>query len=108
MSNLFPDPDRLELAMWVDGRLVGLALCRLAGHAIVVQAIEGDGDPTCPLRGKRALLAFEAAANYAQALGKTELWVHPKNAELVSLYTRSYGFAPFPPNIGSPYLWKKV
>lgn len=109
IHNLYPDADRLELAMWWGERLVGLGLCRTsAADALIVQVVEGDPDATCPGRGKRALVAFETAANYAQALGRSHLLVHPKNDELRNLYTTIYGFAASPPNLGSQYLWKKV
>jgi hypothetical protein len=60
ITNLFPDPDRLELAVWVGDRLVALGLCRTSSaDAVIVQVMEGDQDNACPLKGKRALLQVQ-------------------------------------------------
>ena len=101
------DPDRLEIAIWVGRRLVGMALALSNGDEVILEFLEGDPATDCPLKGFRTLIALDVAANYAQARGKHRLLVQPMNSGLRNHYTK-LGFSPFPPSTGSPYLWKKV
>lgn len=107
ISRSHRDPDRLEIAIWVGKRLVGMALALTNGDEVTLEFLEGDPAPDCPLKGSRTLIALDVATNYAQARGKHTLLVQPMNSGLRSHYTK-LGFSPFPPNTGSPYLWKKV
>lgn len=100
-------PDRLELAIWVDNRLIGLGICESDGDAIVIHVIQGDPDSACPLVGRRALVMIDAATNYAQIRGKHLLRLHPV-AELVNFYVTVFGFSPPEPATGSPYYWRRV
>lgn len=107
ISRKFRDPDRLEIAIWVGKRLVGMALGVSGGNDITLEFLEGDPDSDCPLKGSRTLIALDVASNYAQARGKHRLLVQPMSSGLRNHYTK-LGFSPFPPNTGSPHLWKKV
>ena len=103
----FPDPDRVDVALWVGKRLVGMALVRSDGDAVVLEFIEGDRSDDCPLRGSRTLIFLDVATNYAQVRGKQKLLVQPMNSGLVNHYEK-LGFVRFPPYTGSPYMWKEV
>jgi hypothetical protein len=108
-SSAFPNPARLELAMWVDGRLVGLAHVTLNGSdAVLIQAIEGDRDKSCPLKGKRAAIAIQAATYYAQALNRSRLLLQPMNEDLTPIYIKDHDFKDSRRATGSQYLWKEV
>jgi hypothetical protein len=89
------DLGRLDLAIWAnDNWLSGLALVTTTARAAIVSFAEGTIKEGCPLKGKRALIAFEAATCFGQACGKTELRVEAINATLETLYCDNYGFAP--------------
>lgn len=88
------DMDRFVLAEWVEpDRLSGLALIHSAGASVSIEAVEGDGRPDCPLKGKRALVALEVATCYAQGMGRKTLRLEALNDHLFRLYTEVYGFS---------------
>ena len=99
------DLDTLHLAIWSEeeGRLSGLATCLSKGAAIEIRYLEGDYRGGCPLRGLRAVIAVEAAANYAQAIGKRELRISPVNEAVRDLYQIGLGFEPVMPAREEPY-----
>lgn len=85
--------DALRLALWCEGlRLSALALCLPTNCSLEIRFLEGDYRSDCPLKGRRCLIVLEAAANYAQAIGKAELRVRPVNLALRSLYEDVFGF----------------
>jgi hypothetical protein len=87
------DPDRLDIAVWgQDGRLCALGLGCTTGESVEIRFLEGDPKADCPLKGRRILIVLECAAFYAQARGRTELRVRPKNERLEGLYRQTYGF----------------
>lgn len=86
------DVDRLDLAMWVGGRLCGLALTTLTGEAATVRFLEGQPYEDCPLVGYRAVTAIEAAQNYALLNGRREVRVRPVSPRLEELYRAILGF----------------
>jgi len=87
------DPDRLDIAIWgANERLCGLAVGCTTGQALEIRFLEGDPRPDCPLKGRRILIVLESAATYAQARGRLELRVRPKNERLEDLYRQTYGF----------------
>lgn len=102
------DYDRLDLAIWSGDRLCGLGLGITTPSALELRFLEGCPDPECPLRGRRILIALEAAACYAQTCGKKEIRVSPINSSLESLYRDTYGFALETPAKGAPYYRKGV
>lgn len=109
VRTMFPHPARFELAIWVGERLIGLAHCQVKSQdSLLIQAIEGDRDESCPLRGKRALIAIEAANFYAQALGKHILLLHPMNDELATIYVNDHQFKDDRSKDHTNYLWKEV
>jgi hypothetical protein len=87
--------DRLDLAIWAnEDWLSGLALITTTARAVVVRFVEGTTKGGCPFKGKRALIAFEAAACFGQRCGKAEIYAEPVNVALEQLYICDYGFAP--------------
>ena len=105
------EPEWLPIVIWIpDGRgerLGGLALGTTGANSVTVQFLEGDPRGDCPLKGKRALMAFEVASCYAQARGKTELRVRPLNTSLVGLYA-GLGFTQVSPRNEESYFRKEV
>ena len=105
----YRDFDRLPIVLWGPrDRLCGLGLGTISGMALTLNFLEGDFREGCPLRGRRALIALEVGARYAQSLGRTELRVEPANSSLVSLYRDTYGFIEFSPPKGHSYFRKEV
>lgn len=96
------------MAVWSGARLSSLSLATTSGNAVHIRYLEGDPRPDCPLIGRRALIALEACAGYAQARGKAELRVHPLNDKLKSLYVGVYKFEVATPHKAEPYLFKRV
>jgi hypothetical protein len=102
------EPDAMPIAIWHEDRLCALALALTTGQAVVLRFVEGDPRADCPLKGRRFLIALEACANYAQARGKKEIRLQPKNDALVYLYEKVYGFALESPKNETPYYRKGV
>lgn len=103
----YTDPDRLDMAVWAgEDRLAALALAVTTGSSLNLLFLEGDARNDCPLRGRRALIALDVAANYAQARGKRELRVWPLNQRLEELYRDIYGFTLAVDQTNKPY-WRK-
>lgn len=100
------DPDRLDLAIWVGERLCGLALAVTASISVNILFLEGDSRDDCPLRGRRALIALDAATNYAQGRGKTELRVELLETRIQELYRDEFGFNLVTTGQNAPY-WRK-
>lgn len=74
IQNRYRDYDRLPLAVFGPGGdlwIAGLAL--ITRQSVHFRFLEGTPDHACPIRTKRAFIAFDIAARYGQALGKTEL-----------------------------------
>lgn len=91
-------PDTLHMAVWArqmrgDDQLAALASLRVTGRAVEVAFLEGDPRPDCPLKGVRTAAVLEAAAHYAQLLGRRELRLTPVNERTRRLYVEGYGFA---------------
>ncbi len=87
------DPDRMEIVIWgPNDRLCGLGLATTNRTSVILQFIEGDPRPDCPLRGKRLPIALEAVACYGQGRGKSEIRLQPINEKLASLYRDVYDF----------------
>lgn len=96
------EPDSLALAIFTgESRLAGLALAMPNSSAVTIKFLEGDPRPDCPLVGRRALITLEAAALYAQGIGRRQIRVEPANATLAALYRDRYGFALVSPR-GAP------
>lgn len=100
------DPDRLDIAIWVEDRLAGLALGITTGNALNLMFLEGDSRDDCPLKGLRTVIFLDIATNYAQDRGKSELRVWPLNGALADLYRDAYGFSLVTAGPNTPY-WKK-
>jgi hypothetical protein len=105
----YREPKCFHMAMWSpDERLVGLALARLNAQAVTLMYVEGDPQSGCEYKGKRALAALEACANYAQAAGVGELRIHALNPTLANLYEDTYGFSLATPRGEEPYYAKRI
>jgi hypothetical protein len=103
------DPDRLDVAIWgPNERLCCLALGTTSGEAVEILFVEGDPRPDCPLKGRRILIVLESAACYAQARGRAELRIRPKNERLEDLYRQTCGFVLETNQSGGRYLRKGV
>ena len=79
------DPDRMAMAIWSGERLSCLALGLTTSEAVELRFLEGDPRTDCPLIRKRALIALDASARYAQLLGRAELRVSPINSKIEAL-----------------------
>ena len=102
------EPDRFELAIWAGERLCALGLATTGGNSVTVRFLEGDPRGDCPLKGRRALIALDASARYAQARGKAELRVEPINSTLEALYVGTYGFQRRSPRGEQPHFFRQV
>lgn len=89
-----------------DRELAALTLINATNTYIEVRLLEGDPRPGCPLKGERAAIVLDFAANYAQRMGVSEIRLEPTNSGLKALYCDTYGFEEVPE--GSPYLKRKV
>ena len=82
----YRDPDVFAFAGWVnEHRLAFVGLALTNSVAVELRFLEGDPRANCPLGGSRALIALDVSANYAQAVGRREIWVRPVNQALESL-----------------------
>ena len=108
INRKFRDPDRLDLALWVNERLVALALATTRDQAVFIEIVEGDPDDDCPLAGGRLEIVLDACANYAQIRGKLELRLQPKNEKLIAHYEDVYEFKRVNVRGGTPYWCRKV
>lgn len=105
----YREPKSFCFSIWSpQERLVGLALITMTGAAATLRYVEGDPDAGCLYRGKRALIALEVAANYAQGAGLAELRIQPLNQALATLYQDVYGFALVTPRKEAPYYAKRI
>jgi hypothetical protein len=103
------EPKTFDLAIWTpDDRLVALVLARMSTEAVTLALLEGDPNSDCPFRGRRALIALEACANYAQGAGVAELRIQPLNSALAAVYQDRYGFGVVTPKGQKPYYVKRV
>jgi hypothetical protein len=103
------EPDRLDIAIWgPQARLCGFGLALTTSQAITIRFVEGDSRHDCPLKGMRALIILECAACYAQARGRSELRIQPKNERLEELYRQIYGFVLETPRRGEAYYRKGI
>jgi hypothetical protein len=100
--------DAFKFAIWVDDILCGLAIATTGDKNVKLRFIEGSPDPNCPLKGRRVLIALEAAANYGQRRGKHVLTLEPLNEKLILLYETAYGFEVVRPSKGPPYCTKGI
>ena len=106
---LHHEMEAFHMVIWSqEHRLSGLCLCVAKRRAVEIKFLEGDYRADCPLRGKRVLIALEAAANYAQALGREELRIQPVNDRVRSLYQDTYGFEPVSQRGQEPYFRRAV
>ena len=101
------EPGALELAIWCDERLCGLALATLSGVAVRVEFMEREPAADCPIMGGMIPLVLESAGLYAQELGRKELRLHSVREGLKQLYIEG-GFVEVLARGQAPYLKKDV
>lgn len=104
----FREPDSFKFAIWADDELCGLVVGTTSGQSIKVRFIEGSPNPSCPLKGRRILIALEAVALYGQLRGKRELVLEPINQKLIDVYENDYGFEVVRPRKGDPFCRKGI
>jgi hypothetical protein len=103
------EPKRLDMAIWTPtGRLVAMGLATITTAAATVRYVEGDPRADCHLKGKRVLIALEAATNYALGAGLAEIRIEPINGALASMYEKVYGFELVKPPKAPPYYRKGI
>ncbi len=102
------EPDKMAISVWCGDRLSALALALTTSQAVELRFLEGDPRGDCPIKGKRALIALDASARYAQGRGKPELRVRPINSGLEKLYKETYGFVLRSPRGEEPYWFRQV
>lgn len=84
--------DHLGVAVWIDGRLIGLAALGLNRRAAVVRYLEGDPEPGSRHRGLVATVVLEVAACYARRKNRPEVWMWDvANQRLVNFYCETFG-----------------
>lgn len=107
---LSSEPKRFEIAVWNEGRrLSGLAIGKTNRTAVRIDLLEGDPRDDSPLKGKVLAIVLEAAANYAQILKRSQVWVmRPANERLTTLYRDVYGFVVEHSRSGGVYCWRSV
>ena len=103
----YREPGNLEMCIWVDQRLCGIALATMSGQAVRIEFMEREPDDACPLAGGMMALVLDAASQYAQRLGRRELRLHSVRLGLVSLY-KAIGFVEVSPKGETPYLKRDV
>jgi hypothetical protein len=88
------EPKCLDLAIWTGNsdRLIALALATMNSEAVTLRYCEGSPQEGCDYKGKRVLIALEAATNYALGAGLAEIRIVPVNPALASMYEKVYGF----------------
>jgi hypothetical protein len=104
----FQRPSRYELALWVDDVLCGLAIGIVTGsRAVHVHLLEGNPDPSHPLRGAvMELTAANAAALCLRMGGDTVRFLFPDPA-LIWRYEH-YGFRHLRAGRGLPECCERV
>jgi hypothetical protein len=105
------DPKNLCLAMWARnaGTLCGLMIARLNQTACAVERIEASPLDNHPFRHKVLMVGLDAAARYAQASGRRELWVmEPANENLTRVYVEEYGFESCTTSQGLHFCRRKI
>jgi len=108
LHQAYRDVDAFKFAIWVDETLCGLAIATTTGQSVVLRFVEGSPDVNCPLKGRRILIALEAAANYGQRRGKRDLKLEPLNEHLINLYETTYGFEVVRPRKGPAFCTKRI
>ena len=105
------EPKNLCLAMWSrdSGLLCGLMLARLNQSACVVERIESSPSDNHPFRHRVLMVGLDAAARYAQASGRQELWLmEPASESLTRKYVEEYGFESCTTKKGLHFCRRKV
>lgn len=83
---------RIEVAIWSDGRLCGLADGPMRGGALCISRLEGAPDPTHPLKGRITDIAIAVLETQALIFGIPETRLESPDPALVARY-RHYGYA---------------
>lgn len=85
-------PAQFEIAVWYEHQLVALAVATAIGHLLAIRAIEGRPVEIPALQGQRVLIVLDAAIEYAQIRGLTEIRLKPENERLRNHYVTNFDF----------------
>ena len=95
-------PKCFNAAIWHDETLCGLAVGAVnQDRFVALDFLEGNPDPTHPLKGQVIEIALTMAEAYKQLIGVPELRLHHVDPGLISSYTVQ-GFA-LAPDLGDPH-----
>jgi hypothetical protein len=101
--------DHLDVVVWGEnGHLSGLGVADTTETSVFAHIFEATPSRSCPLKGHRVGIFFEAAAAFGQALDKKELRCQPLNDSLAELYREVYSFTLVTPPKGSPYYTREI
>jgi hypothetical protein len=85
-------PSQLEIAVWSGGNLIALGIATVFSDRLLLRFVEASPDHGAELKGQRLPIILEVAANYAEKLGKKEIWMKPKTPELLNHCLTKLGF----------------
>lgn len=83
---------QLEIAVWLSGDLIALGLATVFADRLLLRFVEASPDHGAELKGQRLPIILEVVANYAEKLGKKEIWMKPKTPELLNHCLTKLGF----------------
>lgn len=85
-------PTALEIAIWWQRQLVGLAIATVMGNIMLLRFVEGRPGPDAPLKGQRVPVVLDVVIEYAQLIGRPEIRLKPNNEQLRNYYIADCGF----------------
>lgn len=85
-------PKHFGVALSAGGVLEGLGMVSLSKRVAHLRYVERNPTGHLGLKGKVLPAMLEVAVNFAQASGKLQLKLEPKNDTLREVYTQRYGF----------------
>lgn len=103
------DPDSFHIAVWSDARLCGLGVGKpnRTHNSLSIHFLEGNPDPTHPLKGNTALAIVAGADAYARSLEAVTLRLKDPDPELIPFFER-LGFNLAAPERGVQYCSRRI
>lgn len=86
----------LELAIWWERELIGLAIATVLADVVLLRFVEGHPGAQAPLKGQRMPIVLDTVIEYAQRIGRSEIRLKPNNEELRNYYIVNCGFSEGP------------
>lgn len=100
-------PKCFNAAIWYDETLCGLAIGAVnQDRFVALDFLEGNPDPTHPLKGRVIEIVLTMAEAYRQLIVVPELRLHHVDPDLIPLYKRQ-GFALAPDLAGSHHMVRR-